>query len=76
MKNSINYIEILSRLKHERIKKNMTQEELAEILGCSPKTISDIETGRRNPSFKMFINICYVFHADINYIIFGEKNNK
>jgi DNA-binding XRE family transcriptional regulator len=68
---SMNRATILKRIQEERKKCGLTQEALAAKLNCDPKTISDIESGRRNPSLKMFINICYVLGADINYVVFG-----
>jgi len=68
--------DILKRLREERKKRGITQEALARRLNCDPKTISDIETGRRNPSFEMFINICYALDLDANYILYGKKNKE
>lgn len=65
-------LEIIERFIEER-KKFGTQEALAEAVGINPKTVSAYETGRKNPSLKMFIKICQTINADINYIIFGRK---
>ncbi|WP_412678093.1 helix-turn-helix transcriptional regulator [Bacillus wiedmannii] len=39
-----------SKLKIERVKSNLTQEELAKIIGVTRQTIGLIEKGKYNPS--------------------------
>jgi DNA-binding XRE family transcriptional regulator len=53
-----------------RRSKKMTQEQLGEIVGLSPKSISDIETNRRNASLLTFIKILYALNIDVKKIIF------
>ncbi|MBQ2809616.1 MAG: helix-turn-helix transcriptional regulator [Clostridia bacterium] len=69
-----NQREIMNRFAEQRIKFG-TQEKLAEIVGVSTKSISDFETCRRNPSFATFIKMCKTIGADINYIVYGNKEN-
>lgn len=45
------------RLKKEREKKKITQEQLAELVGCTAAHISHIETGNTIPSLKVIIDI-------------------
>ena len=40
-----------SRIKELRKIKNFTQEELAELVGVEPTTISNVECGRNYPNF-------------------------
>ena len=42
-----------NRLKEARIKKGLSQMELAKIVGVSRNTISSIETGQFNPTAKL-----------------------
>lgn len=57
------------RLYNIRNKKNMTREELAQILNCSPKTVAAYENGQNTPSYDTFINICNIFKRDANYFM-------
>ncbi|MGX7108302.1 helix-turn-helix transcriptional regulator [Facklamia miroungae] len=47
-----------NRLKVARAEKNLTQEELAKLVGASRQTISAIEKGQFNPSAKLALIIC------------------
>ena len=42
----------------KRKQKNLTQEQLAEKLGVSNKTISKWETGKCMPDYWLFIRMC------------------
>lgn len=42
--------ELLTRLREERAKRNLTQAELAELVGVSRKTINTVENGVFVPS--------------------------
>lgn len=57
------------RLFNIRNKENMTREELAQKLSCSPKTIAAYENGQNTPSYDTFINICNIFKRDANYFM-------
>ncbi|HEX3028907.1 MAG TPA: helix-turn-helix transcriptional regulator [Clostridia bacterium] len=47
-----------NRLKVARAEKNISQGELAEIVGVSRQTISSIETGQFCPSAKLALVLC------------------
>ena len=53
----IDYAFIGARLKEARIRKNMTQEQLANEVGVVVTHISHIETGNSVPSLKTLIDI-------------------
>ena len=53
-------------IKFARIKKNVSQEELAELVNTSRTTISMIETARQNPTILKVIDIANVLDTDIN----------
>lgn len=42
-----------NNLKEVRKQKNLTQKELADLIGVSRNTISSIETGQYNPNAKL-----------------------
>ena len=54
----------------------MTQENLAEKLGVSPKHISHIECGTSSLSLKSLIEFCKIFDCSMDYIIFGNSESK
>jgi putative transcriptional regulator len=47
-----------NRLKVARAEKNLSQGELAEIIGVSRQTISSIETGQFCPTAKLALILC------------------
>lgn len=46
------------KMKAARAGKDLSQQELAEIVGVSRQTISAIEKGNYNPSVNLCISIC------------------
>ena len=46
------------RLKVARVEKDLSQDELARIVGVSRQTIGLIELGKYNPSLSLCIAIC------------------
>jgi len=58
MKDKTEQLVLKNRLKIARAEKNMTQDELANLVGVSRQTISSIETGQINPSAKLALILC------------------
>ena len=56
-----------------RKEKKLTQEQLAEKLGVSNKTISRWETGINMPDLSLFKPLCEILGISINDLISGEK---
>ena len=53
-----NALVLKNNLKEARAKKQISQRELAEMVGVSRNTISSIETGQFNPTAKLALIIC------------------
>lgn len=53
-----NELVLKNNLKETRAKKQISQRELAEMVGVSRNTISSIETGQFNPTAKLALIIC------------------
>lgn len=53
-------------VKIERIRNDYSQEQLAELLSVSPRTISLIENGLQHPKFFLMVRIAEVLNVDIN----------
>ena len=64
-----NYIQL------KRKEKNLTQEQLAEILGVSNKTISKWENGKSLPDFSLVELLCKTLGITSSELFNGEDNN-
>lgn len=53
-----NELMLKNRLKVARAEKNLSQGDLAELIGVSRNTISSIETGQFNPTAKLALVLC------------------
>ena len=56
-------------VKMARLRKNISQEELAELINTSRTTICMIETARENPTILKVVDIARVLGIDINELI-------
>ena len=59
-----------------RKKKNITQQELAEKLGVSDRTIGNWENGRNMPDLSLFKPLCKELDITLNDLMSGEKVNE
>ena len=67
--------EIGAFLKQLRSEKGVTQEQLAEILGVSGRTVSRWETGRNLPDLSILVQISEYYQVDIKEILNGERRS-
>lgn len=51
-------LELKNRLRVARAEKNLSQAELASLVGVSRQTISSIENGQFNPTAKLALVLC------------------
>lgn len=63
------------RLSELRKEFNMTQKELADILGVSRGTIGMYEIGQRDPDTETIIKIARIFNVTSDYLM-GLSNNR
>ena len=56
-------------IKSERLRKNISQESLAEMTNISRNSVSLIETGKINPTILKVIDIAKALKVDINVLI-------
>jgi DNA-binding XRE family transcriptional regulator len=54
-----------TNLKEYRENKNMTQGQLAELVGVRRETIVHLENGKYNPSLKLAMDIAKVFKVTV-----------
>ncbi len=56
-------------IKSERLRRNISQEKLAELTNISRNSISLIETGKINPTILKVIDIAAILNVDVNVLI-------
>lgn len=60
--------EFICTLKKHRQLKELTQEQLAEMVGVRRETIMRLEAGKYNPSLKLAIDIARIVNAPIEVL--------
>lgn len=60
------------KLKLARVEKDMSQEDLANIVGITRQTIGLIETGNYNPTLKLCIAICNALDKTLNDLFWED----
>ncbi|MGR6542718.1 helix-turn-helix transcriptional regulator [Paenibacillus tundrae] len=60
------------RLKMARVEKDLSQDELAQIVGVSRQTIGLIELGKYNPSLSLCTSICKALSRTLNDLFWDE----
>ena len=68
-------IDIGNKIKELRIKNNLSQLELANILYVSNKTISSWENNRTNPDINFIFKLCDIFHVSFYSLVDNEYCN-
>ena len=61
------------KLKIARIECDMSQEDLANIVGVTRQTIGLIESGNYNPTLKLCIAICKTLNKTLNDLFWEES---
>lgn len=64
------------RLKIARVEKDISQEQLAELVGVTRQTIGMIETGKFNPSINLCIAICRALGKTLNDLFWEDEYNE
>lgn len=70
----IDQVKIGQFIRSERIKHNLTQRELAEIINVGAGTISKWECGRGLPELVNILPLCEVLEITFEELILGERN--
>lgn len=65
-----------NRLKVLRAERNLTQEDLADIIGVSRQTINAIEKEKFDPSLPTAFRMAKLFHLSIEEIFAFEEPQK
>ena len=59
-----------NNLKAIRLEKNISQQQLADMVGVSRNTISSIETGQFNPTAKLALILCIALDKKFEEVFF------
>lgn len=62
-----------NKLKIARAENNLTQGELAELVGVSRQTISSIETGQFNPTAKLALILCIALNKKFEELFYFDS---
>ena len=60
------------KMKIARVELDISQEQLAEMVGVTRQTINLIEAGKYNPSIKLCIAISKVLHKTLDELFWEE----
>lgn len=61
------------RLKSARAAKDLSQQQLADIVGVSRQTINSIEIGNYNPTIKLCIAICKALEKSLDDLFWDDE---
>ena len=60
-------------LKEIRVKRNLTQQQVADHIGCSSVAYSRYENGNRQPSIETLIRLADLFSVTVDFLL-GRQN--
>lgn len=63
------------RLKAARAGKDLSQQELADLVGVSRQTINAIEKGDYNPTIRLCLAICHVLGKTLDELFWEEEED-
>jgi len=68
-------LEIGNRVKLARVEKDLTQEQLADLVGVTRQTIGLIEAGKYNPTLKLCLMLAKVTDKSLDELFWirGER---
>ena len=61
-----------NRIRELRKQNDMTMKQLGEKLGLGESTISQYETGKREPDIKTLLKISECFNVSVDYLMTGK----
>ena len=63
------------RLKSARAGKDLSQQDLADLVGVSRQTINAIEKGDYNPTIRLCLAICHVLGKSLDELFWEEEDS-
>jgi transcriptional regulator with XRE-family HTH domain len=72
----LNYELLGKNIRKHRALAGMTQEQLAEIVGCTDRHIGKIENGQNTPSLAVAVAIANALNVGIDQLLYGDLKNR
>ena len=69
----VDYVLLGMRIKEQRQRRTLTQQQLAEKVNLTPGFISRIETGNKKPSLEVLLSICAALNITLNDLLVGNQ---
>ena len=67
---------MVTKIKELRTQRGMTQQQLADLVHVSSRTIISIEKGQYSPSLMLAYRIALVFHTTVEELCCLEENKE
>lgn len=71
----INYEELGKKIKNLRLEKGLTQENLAEYVGCNTSHISNIENSYTKLSLNVLLAVANALNVSVDYLLADQLNS-
>ena len=75
MQQEIDYLKLGLKIKELRQSKGLTQDTLAEMVGCNTSHISNIENNHTKVSLNVLLSISNALHTSIDYLLSNQYEN-
>ena len=75
MKEDIDYGKLGIRIKEMRLKNNLTQDNLAQMVDCNTSHISNIENNHTKVSLNVLLAIANALNTSIDYLLSDQYEN-
>ena len=62
------------KMRKARLEKNMSQGELAKVVGVARQTINMVENGEYNPTLSLCVKICTALGCTLNDLFWEEES--
>jgi transcriptional regulator with XRE-family HTH domain len=72
----LNYEFIGKNIRKHRALAELTQEKLAEIVGCTDRHIGQVENGKNIPSLAVTVAIANALNVGIDQLVYGDLKNR
>lgn len=72
MSETFDFMALGQAIKKAREAREMTREQLADILNIAPRHIQSIENEGQYPSFQLFVRLITMFHISADQYIFAD----
>ena len=70
----MDYVDIGRRIRIQRRYLNMTQGQMAELIGVSPSFIGHLERGTRQASLETLVTLANVLDVSVDYLLAASLN--